>query len=158
MNEGHGRVVRRDLDTGEEKTLYSLDRLHNPIYLTASPDGEYLAFALQGLVDLDPRVMLVPTSGGKARELAQHPRAFPSGSITWSPDSRYVYFARRVPDPKPNRLYRVAVSGGPPEELEFKMKGLTELSMRPDGRQMAFTVFSQGHGELWVMENLLPKP
>jgi len=158
-NEGHGRVVRRDLQTGEEETLYSLNRFHNPIYLTVSPNGDYLAFLLGSLLEddqaLEDRIMLVPTKGGEARELVQMDN-IPAGSVTWSSDSRYLYYVRTTPESDP-RLYRVSTSGGGPEELEFEMKGLTELSMRPDGRQMAFTVYGESHRELWAMENFLPE-
>lgn len=158
-NEGHGRVVRRDLETGAEATLYALDRFHNPIYLTVSPDGDYLAFLLASLLEndqaLEDRIMLVPTKGGEVRQLVQMDN-IPAGSVTWSSDSRYVYYVRTTSESNP-RLSRVATSGGTPEELEFELRGLTELSMRPDGRQMAFTVYGQRHSELWVMENFLPQ-
>jgi len=161
-NEGRGRIVRRDLASGNEKILYSLDRFHNPISLTLSPDGRFLAFVLESLLEgnkaLGPRIMLIPTGGGDARELVRsEEHDIGRGTIAWSPDSRHVYFARRAPDAKTDRLCRVSVSDGATEELQYETKELYELRLSPDGHQIAFTQFSKGHGEIWVMENFLPK-
>ena len=162
---GRGRIVKRDLGTGKEKILYSLDGSHNPIQLAASPDGKFLAFALVTFPKnvTEYRVMLLPTGHGDARELArvELPNRLGAGTIDWSPDSRYVYFARRAADGETDRLFRVSVSGGAPEELQFESKELLELRFSPDGRQIAFTQYLEkggGHGELWVMENFLPGP
>jgi hypothetical protein len=53
----------------------------------------------------------------------------------------------------------VPVEGGTPEKLGLqKMWGIFNLTIRPDGRQLAFA----GRGgastdsELWVLENFLP--
>jgi len=162
-SEGHGRIVKRDLGTGEEKSLYSLDRFHNPIFLAVSPDGRFLAFVLESLLEgekvLDPKIMLLPTAGGDTRELARatSPNEIRRGAIAWSPDSRYVYCARRAQDTKTDRLCRISVSNGALEELQFETKELSGLRLSPDGRQITFTQFSKGHGEIWVMENFLPK-
>jgi Tol biopolymer transport system component len=67
------RIVKRNLASNDERILYSLDRFHNPIIPTVSPDGRFLAFTLEALVEdnkvLEPRLMLLPTAGGGAREL-----------------------------------------------------------------------------------------
>jgi len=162
MNEGRGRIVRRNLASGEEKILYSLDRFHNPIVPAVSPDGKFLSFTLEGLLEgnkaLGPRIMLIPTEGGDPRELVRFEQYHISrGTLAWSPDSRYLYFARRAQEAKTDRLCRVSVSDGALEELQFETKELFELRLSPDGRQIAFVQFSKGHGEVWVMENFLPK-
>ena len=160
---GRGRIVKRDLGTGKEEILYSLDRRHNPIQLAASPDGRFLAFALESFLEkvMEQRIMLLPTGQGDARELArvELPNQLRIGTIAWPPDSRYVYFARGAPDAETDRLFRVSVSGGAPEQLQFESKELSELRFSPDGRQIAFTQYfgkGEGHGEVWVMENFLP--
>jgi Tol biopolymer transport system component len=151
-----GRIVRHNLLSNDEKILYSIHRLHNPIIPVVSPDGGFLAFMLEGLLEDKPRLMLIPTAGGDAQELMRMPE-IPSGSLAWSPDSRYVYFARGAQDHNTVRLCRVSVSDGTVEELQFEARELTELRIRPDGRQIAFTQFSRGQGGIWVMENFLPQ-
>jgi len=162
-SEGRGRIVKRDLGTGKEEILYSLDGSHNPIQLAASPDGSFLAFALETFSEkvMKQTIMLLPTGHGDARELArvELPNQLRRGTIDWSPDSRYVYFALGARDAETDRLLRVSVSGGAPEELQFESKELSELRFSPDGRQIAFSQYfakGEGHGELWVMENFLP--
>jgi hypothetical protein len=163
--EGQGRIVRHNLASGDEKILYSLNRFHNPIVLTVSPDGKFLAFTLEGLVEnnkaLARRIMVIPTAGGSARELMKSEQPVFSGSLAWSPDSRYLYFAHRSRDfgsrsQNSARVYRISVSEGAVEELQFEARGLTELRLSPDNRQVAFTQFGKSQGEIWVMENFLP--
>ena len=50
-DEGRGRMVRHDVQTGSEKIPYSLDRSHNQVVPTESPDGKFLAFTLQSLLE-----------------------------------------------------------------------------------------------------------
>jgi hypothetical protein len=56
-------------------------------------------------------------------------------------------------------LWRLSVEGGKPEKMGLQRRwGIWSITLRPDGRQLAFT----GKGgpdteaELWVMENYLP--
>ncbi len=159
INEGRGRIVKRDVQSKQETVLYSLDRFHNPIYLDVSPDGRYLAFSLFALMEaskpLDPRIMLIPTAGGEARELAVRRDLTPA--ISWSHDSRHVYFSRRVPERNAHQLCRVPVSGGQIEELAFEIRGaLSHLHIRPDGGQIAYMQVTERDSEIWVMENFLP--
>jgi Tol biopolymer transport system component len=98
--------------------------------------------------------MLIAATGGEPRQLvAEAPGFRASQTLAWSPDGRYVYFGRRLPGAI--RLYRVAVTGGAPEDLNLEIG--EELRFRPDGRRLAFTR-SKGEpsGEIWVMENFLP--
>jgi Tol biopolymer transport system component len=156
MDQGRGRIVKRALGSGKEEILYSLDQFHNPIEFTASPDGKFLAFAL---TLRRHRIMLLPTGQGDARELAriEWPNRLRGGMIAWSPDSRHVYFAESVPDKNTDRLLRISVSGGAPEQTQFESTGFSELRFSPDGRQIAFTQFGKNQGEVWVMENFMPK-
>ena len=62
-----GRIVKHNLVSNNEKVLYSLNRFHNPIIPAISPDGKFLAFTLEALMEdnkaLGPRLMLLPTAG-----------------------------------------------------------------------------------------------
>jgi Tol biopolymer transport system component len=84
----------------------------------------------------------------------------PNVSHVWTPDGRYILFS--APDPADMRswdLWRMPVAGGKPEKIGLQRTwGIWSLTVRPDGRQLAFT----GKGgpdtdaELWVMKNFLP--
>jgi Tol biopolymer transport system component len=43
-------------------------------------------------------------------------------------------------------------------ELKFSQPGIRDLSIHPDGHQIAFGAGSSGGQDLWVMEGLMPKP
>jgi Tol biopolymer transport system component len=143
----HVSLLRRDLRSGEETSLHT-HAAGIPVDVAISPDGKHLA------VKVARRILLIPATGGEARELVvEAPGGLGFDALAWSPDGRHVYFGRRVKGVI--KLYRVAVTGGAPEDMNLEIGG--ELRFRPDGRQLAFTR-SKGDviGEIWVMENFLP--
>jgi Tol biopolymer transport system component len=142
-------LLRRDLRAGDETPIYT-GTPGVPHDFAVSPDGEHVA-VVQGR-----RIMLIAATGGEPRQLvAEAPGFRASQTLAWSPDGRYVYFGRRLEVEGAVRLYRVAVTGGAPEDLNLEIG--EELRFRTDGRQLAFTR-SKGdaRGEIWVMENVLP--
>lgn len=87
-------------------------------------------------------------------------RGMPTVSHTWAPDGKHILFSAPDPADLPTYdLWRVPVKGGTPEKMGLQRKwGIWSLSVRPDGRELAFA----GRGgastdsEIWVMENFLP--
>jgi Tol biopolymer transport system component len=159
---GQGRLVWRDLGSGEERGLYRDPRLTTRL-LDVSPDGGRLLFALRS----EPRgytsgihsggtLMVMDLASGNTRELQRiddqpGKRVW---SLQWSPDGESVFYTRRGEDRR-TWVWRVPVSGGAAERLwSFEgdhFDGYIQLS--PDGRQVAYTVYHQEE-EVWVMENL----
>ena len=89
-----------------------------PIRLAAdpalSPDGKTLAFAWRG------DVWLVPTAGGPARQLTQHPAD--DRQPAFSPDgARIAFVSNRQAG---NQVYVVDLAGGAPKQLTFHTSGL----------------------------------
>jgi hypothetical protein len=54
-------------------------------------------------------------------------------------------------------LWRVPITGGAPVSTGLAMEGLRDISLHPDGRQIAFNARFK-RSESWVMENLIPNP
>lgn len=159
----HGSVVRRDRETGLERALYSLSSFHNPIRLAVSPDGTKLAFALTFVKvgdQLQPHtVMVVPTGGGEAREIAriEPPNRIVDDTVAWTPDGRFVVFGI-AQGPERVQLWKVSPSGGAPARLfAIDMAWAWNFRLHPDGTRLAFTS-SQPASEIWVMENFQPAP
>jgi hypothetical protein len=77
-----------------------------------SPDGRWFPY-----ITTDQRVMVVPTNGGEARELARA-ASTPVG-VMFSPDSRHLYYTetRGGPGPVEHALMRVPVAGGKAEQI-----------------------------------------
>jgi len=155
-------VVARDLETGEEKELLSGDK-YVPIAFAISPDGQQLAFS-------DTQVLQVmPSGGGEPREVL---RLQPSETFAfatrpvWTPDGRHILFGKGKlypddPETEANQsfeLWRIPVEGGEPQKLGLAIKGFRQLSVHPDGRQIAFTQpGARRSNEIWAMENFLPE-
>ena len=160
IKKGFSQIVLRDLETGEDRELFRIPRLERIGY-AVSPDGRWLSLALSGE---ERSLKVLPISGGEPREIwnfGQAKRGMPGLSHTWTPDGRFILFAASDPNDMPTwELWRVAVEGGkPPEKTGLRKRwGIWDLTLRPDGRRLAFA--SRGgpsdESELWVLENFLP--
>ena len=170
-------IVRRELDTGQEKTIFPfLSDSKGPWASWAlSPNGEFVATgvnegtgqkgpegALEGGVK---KVLLIPSQGGQATELVrwdQEPANFLTHTC-WSPDGKTVLFTlHRVPVAGKNakaidEFWQVSIDGGEPRKImeTDRMAPRCGFRVHPDGQRLAFSA-SVGHGGLWVMENFLP--
>ncbi len=151
-------IVERDLETGREKELYRAAFPSYIVGLTLSPDGRQLAFRLDATDNNAPEaLMVIPTSGGEPRKLLglREPEYFSFGSITWTPDSHYIVFAKTQVSLQKTGLWRIPAEGGAPEKLELAMDSVSGLRFHPDGQRIAFTA-GLNKSEVWVMENFLP--
>ncbi|MGH9788013.1 MAG: hypothetical protein ACRD4U_04855, partial [Candidatus Acidiferrales bacterium] len=139
-------IVRRDLQTGEERELLERARMLGPVAL--SPDGRQIAFLMGGR-----RIMLMPVVGGDPRELNQGTKGNdeepPFPFLEWTRDGKYLLFCRNR-----SELWRVPSDGGEPEKLGLTMPDLRYLHIHSDGQTLAFAG-GEPRSELWVMENLL---
>jgi dipeptidyl aminopeptidase/acylaminoacyl peptidase len=88
-----------------------------------SPDGRWLAFLRAGKGER-PQVHLLPTAGGTARRLTDHPLG--AGEPVWAPDSRRLAYAARVPE---EGRYGTAEGVGPEAEPP---RLITTLKYRQD--------------------------
>ena len=151
-------IVVRDLKTGKEKELS-----RDASAFALSPDGQQLAF------HSDKVLQVMPAAGGKPREVLRGTASewFPGGvGPAWTPDGHHIIVRKGEslypddPEASERQLYevwRVPVEGGEPEKLGLAMKPFHELSIHPDGRQIAFTQPGARRGsEVWAMENFLP--
>ena len=170
-------IVRRELDTGQEKTL--LRPLNEGPWASwaLSPNGEFVATcfnegtgrkgpggALEGGVK---KVLLIPSQGGQTTELVRWDQG-PADYLThtcWSPDGKTVLFTlHRVPIAGKNakaieEFWQVSIDGGEPRkimETDLRVDPQCGFRVHPDGKQIAFSA-GAGYGGLWVMENFLPQ-
>jgi Tol biopolymer transport system component len=157
---GGGRLMARDLTTGQDRELYRAAGGGAVRWPVLSPDGRLLAFAVHDGGLLGPSaVVVMSTDGGATRELGRRDRGRLT-PIAFTPDGRQViYHLRRVPpeDNPPLVLYRVPVAGGDPELLELPAQR-GPMRFRPDGRRVAF---ARDHtlNEIWVLEDFTrPRP
>jgi tricorn protease len=100
-----------------------------------SPDGARIAFS--GNYDGNTDVYVMPAAGGSPVRLTHHPSS--DRLIDWYPDGRALLIASGMQSEKDrfNKLYRLASSGGLPEQLPLPYGEVGAIS--PDGRQIAYT-------------------
>jgi Tol biopolymer transport system component len=143
--------VEYDLASGVEKELIRRSSLGG-VWL--SPDRRYIA-TFSRLSGERNSLLLIPTGGGSARELAQ----VTVGRIrvwAWAPDGNSV-FVQKLSGELSGDVLRVPVSGGAPQELGLKTDPESSpLRVSPDGKRVAFQVTEpDARSEVWVMENFL---
>src|SRR5262249_13084591 len=143
-------------ETGEDKEIYRpTPPTEGPKFtesLAVSPDGQRLAFVLK------QSLLLVPTTGGDARELLRlrDPETFAGQpcDVAWTPDGRYLLFVKR--NDRQSELWRIPADGGDPQKLGQLMGRVSGLRVHPDGQRIAFSLWHWNKAEVWVMENFLP--
>jgi Tol biopolymer transport system component len=75
----------------------------------------------------------------------------------WSPDGKYIYFARYIKGTRRQELWRIPSAGGEPVRFDLTADGVMEnIDIHPDGRRIVFDSQRSGQ-DVWVMENFLPK-
>ncbi len=88
---------------------------------------------------------------------------FDEGNIIWSNDAAQIYFTSlRVDEPyyelPRTDLYSIRASGGEPAKLNSIDMGIDELSLSPDGKQVAFVasatrpINSYTQPDLWIVD------
>ena len=162
-----GNTLVFSAQTGGVSDLYRYDiasgalaRLTNDPFAdlepSFSPDGRRLVFVterfstrIENAAIGDLRLAVIDAAGGQAREV----RAFPNGkhiSPQWAPDSNTIFF---IADPDGiSNVYRVAASGGRPEQMTNLRTGATgitasspALSVATGSGTMAFSVYQDGN-------------
>ncbi len=148
-------ISMRELKSGQEKLLYENENLGRALKL--SPDGEALVFAEEMRDEGKANVLTIQISGGKPTTICRFEESkagiqVPRG-VTWTPDGNYVVFAKN--ERKGSTVWRVSRNGGDPERIWTSRDRVTNLSFRPDGKEIALSTYIQEQ-VIWVMENFLP--
>jgi len=152
-----GLLLMRELETKKEKQLFSDTNLGG--HLAPSPDGQGLVFGLYDIEKEAGSILIMPISGGKARELLKFQRLGMIYSFVWTPDGQQVLFLRVEDEGTGSMqavsLWRISSEGGDPQKLWKSEKIFRELRLHPDGRRIAFYTMNVDT-EVWAMENFLP--
>ncbi len=166
-------VWRANLDgTGMVQLTNGEDGESNPRW---SRDGSRIAFVANRHDTEHDQVHAMPTDGGEAWALTEHPT--PVGSIEWSGDGEWVYFVaieekseaeqareavndnvfRYEEDERSSGLWRVSVDTGETEQVTEPGPDVRGYSVSPDGTrllvQLAPTPLFDDmlNSELWIM-------
>jgi len=146
-----GKLLKRDLKTGTERLLYEDEFLTR--ILALSPDGQKLVFGLDDRNQEISNLLIMPSSGGEAKELCRIQGLDKIGGATWSADGRFILFLERKD--KGSSLSRISLEGGESQIVWEPNKDLMSFSIHPSGKQIAFSTILL-ESEVYVMENFLP--
>lgn len=147
----------RSLTTGSEKEIYRFGPNPGTVLPVLSHDGRSVAFITAGAGVSTLHV--VSSDGGPVRDLAS--TNAPSEIQTlwgtaWSPDDRFLYFARRPDSKSPYELLRVPAAGGTAESVGLKVEDIRDLDIAPDGTRIAFSIGAVNRPEIWSIKGFLP--
>ena len=124
------RLWRLDLDDGSLRPLTHGFRDTQPVM---SPDGKHVAFIRAEQGD-KPQVALLPTGGGEARLLTDHPVGV-AGPVRFSPDSRRIVYTARVPEQgRYGTAKDVGADAEPPRHITrftYRLDGIGFYADRP---------------------------
>ena len=155
VGDGTVRIIRRQLDGGEEEAIAALPATNN-LGLSLSPGGKLLALVRYSsiwVLDLDSGALR------PLHELDDRKNQSICGGITWTSDAQHVIFSMEGGDPQrpgASSLWRIAAGGGELQPMGVTRQRIEHLDMHPDGSQLAFSTGRDAHGEeVWAFESSL---
>lgn len=123
---------------------YNLFDMKNVAETVISPDGNLIAYSLN-----IPR-KLSESPGGDYRELHlfdiknKTTKSLITGnksvsSISWSADSKTIYFLHRPEGAKANQICTIGINGGTPKAITEAQNSVLSYSINPNGKNIAYT-------------------
>ncbi len=154
VSPGATAVFTTEIPSGRVREVYRSAESSRLLTLgkPLSPDGKWLALSLDSQnqsKSTSRKLVAIPTEAGVARDLATFDSRGPH-ALEWSQDSKYVLYVMGT------ELWEVPLEGGPPRKLGLEMRGLSQISLNPDGRRIAFKAGGSRPNEIWVIENIPP--
>ncbi len=152
-----GRLVRIDVETKEESTVYSPPQGYAASMPDISATSGGIVF-VQSAADGTPALMVRNTSGDvrEVRRFAADERVY---TPIWLQGDRVIIFGRearnRTP-PERAALFSLDLATGDTRRLDIDLYDPRDPAISPDGKTLAFTV-GRPTREVWILENFLPK-
>lgn len=133
QSDGDVSVMRHDLVSGETNELI---RKKSMTLLWLSGDGRYVGIVAVDTPQAGPaRMIVVPTDGGKPREVVSRPSL---GSVNFSPDGRYIATGTVDAATQSRAIILIPVEGGEVKELMRvpDLRPLVVAAWSPDSRSV----------------------
>jgi len=144
------RLVKHDLETGEDKILYKQVHFDRGS-LSRSPDGKRLIFAARSPEQKKSRLFMISVEGGQEQELCTTQEADNFYGALYSPDGKYIYFTERQ---EGTHLWRIPAEGGTPQKVWHTENNAEIFDIHPNGNQIALSI-RERTTVIRVIENLV---
>ncbi len=151
-----------DNDDSESSGVYSIDRKSQKISklipaetniseLALHPDGNRLAIVAGHSINI------LNLTTNNLEELVKFEPTVKHGSIEWSPDGRWLYYAKCF-GKGDMQFGRISTDGKTTQLIDESFPHLEYISIHPDGKRIVFTTGKRGgKSSFWVMKNYLPE-
>jgi dipeptidyl aminopeptidase/acylaminoacyl peptidase len=167
---GSAEIIERDLETGEERSIYQPEREKNFRSvirdLRFSRDYKKLVFHRtdwkfrNNKAELvGKNIVVLDMSTGQARTIDSEELSNLSRFAAWSPNGQNLVVFNNVED-KPSEMFIVPSQGGTPNKVELTggpikaRRSITDWS--PDGKHIALEI-RRSIFEIFMMKNIIPK-
>ncbi|HEY3853872.1 MAG TPA: biopolymer transporter TolR [Verrucomicrobiae bacterium] len=145
-DEGHGHLVRFDLETRTPTVINTEPAIHNNNDHVLSFDGTMLGISDQTAGQ--SRVNVVPLSGGTPKQITP---VGPSYCHGWSPDGKFLVFTGGRNGKF--QIYKISADGSGPEIQLTDAEGLNDgPEYTPDGSYIYFNSSRTGKMQVWRMK------
>jgi Tol biopolymer transport system component len=160
-------IIRRNLSSGNEEIVYeSPEKLQIWWPYELSPDGKRLAIVTSDQFRTNDFVVALKVRGVSGSETKELMRLAPRenlNSLAWTPDGKRLVYTKGTVGRDQGAdgrtgVWAIAVDSGQSVELKFSQPDIRDISIHPDGRQIAFRAGLSSESAVWVMEGLMPKP
>ena len=150
-----GHLLSYDVASGEARQIYQAPPGWVLRNLAISPDGSTLAFSVANPDVRSNFIYTLPVTGGEPREVVRLGEGIAREGLAWTQDGRYLLFVK-TPGPEQAEMFRVSTEGGLPQPTGLSGRGLSLLSVHPDGKRLAYTLGQYFEVDVWALENFLP--
>jgi len=157
-----GLLLKRDLQTGQEKEIHREPWPNGVRNVQISPDGKYLSFVAEQLEQETEFLKVLPVEGGTPRDLYTI-KGIDNWTMfhhyAWVPNSKQILIFKYVRSGKKTNgdLWRISLDGTEPKKMStIALESPGFLAVHPDGKSIAFLA-GQLIYEVWAMENFLPQ-
>ncbi len=141
-----------NLQTGEKRRVTAPAEFTGETTPRFSPTGELIAF-VRIAPDANQDLFVVPAAGGAARQLTFDRQVI--HNLAWDADGRNIIF-NSLGGNNVTGLWRIAATGGEPEVIATGSRTMTNLTVSPDGKTIAFVELENLKASIWRVASDAP--
>jgi Tol biopolymer transport system component len=139
------KLIRYDVTSGAGVPIATVDHTYD-----ISPDGEQLVIPFLDAASKRVAIRIIDKNGRPIRDLVRLNPDERTVRVAWSPDGKWIYFAKGTDQAV--EIDRVSVAGGKPMPTGLRISGTPDFDIHPDGTKIAY--LNRGASELWRVDGI----